>query len=389
VTDITVSPPVDQAELEAFVPIHRRTYFMSPEDGQAWADWVPRSNVRIARRGDRMVGGASLVPMGQWFGGRTVQMTGISAVGIEPAERATGAGTVLMKEILVELNRLRVPLSSLYPATQTVYRRCGYELAGNHIRYRLQTDHADTRDRSLQIELTEDREQVKRVYDEYARRTAGLLDRSEDMWKRVFEPYKQEATQAYVVIGNDGPEGYVVYHRTTGEGVRQHMYANTIALTPAAARRILTFVADHRSFAQTFNWTGPPADPFTFALSEPRREVQMSWPWMMRIVDVEIALRERGYPVGLSAELHLKVSDDLLPSNDGDFVLRVADGKCEIERGGQGSMSIDIRGLASLYTGYTSAHELLSTGYVDGPDSDLAKASAIFAGPAPWLADFF
>jgi predicted acetyltransferase len=253
----------------------------------------------------------------------------------------------------------------------------------------LQTDHADTRDRSLQIELTDDREQVKRVYDEYARRTAGLLDRSQDMWKRVFEPYKQEATQAYLVVGNDGPEGYVVYHRTTGEGVRQHMYANTIALTPAAARRILTFVADHRSFTQTFNWTGSPADPFTFLLSEPRREVQMSWPWMTRIVDVEGALRERGYPVGLEAELHLKVSDDLLGSNDGNFVLRVSDGKGRVERGGNGSLAIDIRGLAPLYTGYTSALELLSTGYVEGSDAELARASAIFAGPAPWLADFF
>ncbi len=45
-------------ELNAFVPIHRRTYFMSPDDGQAWADWVPAvENFRIARRGDRTIGG--------------------------------------------------------------------------------------------------------------------------------------------------------------------------------------------------------------------------------------------------------------------------------------------------------------------------------------------
>jgi predicted acetyltransferase len=36
-----------------------------------------------------------------------------------------------------------------------------------------------------------------------------------------------------------------------------------------------------------------------------------------------------------------------------------------------------------------SAHELLNTGYIDGPDADLSALSAAFAGPAPWLTDFF
>ena len=362
---------------------------MSPDDGQAWADWVPRENVRIARRGERMIGGAALVPMGQWFGGRPVKMTGISAVGIEPAERAGGAGGALMREIVLELHREGVPLSSLYPATNTVYRRCGYELAGSHIRYRLETDHADARDRSLRIELTEDREAIRRVYDEHARRTAGLVDRNDDLWNRVFETYKQEASQSYLVEGENGPEGYVVYYRTPREGMGQDMYANVVALTPDAARRIVTFVADHRSFIRTFNWNGSAGESINFVLSEPRATVKMSWPWMTRIVDVERALTDRGYPAGLIAELHLEVRDDLITDNDGPFVLRVRDGAGSVERGGRSKVSLDVRGLAPLYTGYTSAYELLNTGYIEGSDEDLAALSAVFAGPAPWSADFF
>lgn len=387
-SEITVAPPADVDEFKAFLPVHRRTYLMSPEDGETWAGKVDLENFRIARRGDRMVGGMTLRPMGQWFGGRAVPMTGIAAVGIEPQERASGAGTQFMRLILEELHASGVPISSLYPATQTVYRRCGYELAGDFIHYSINADEIDTRDRSLRIEHTTDHEAVISLYNQRAPRTAGLLDRTPRMWERVFEPFKSE-TDAYLVHGDDGPEGYIVYSRQRGEYVRAHMLADVVALTRAAAKRILTFVVDHKSFVEDLQWNGPPADPLTFMLAEPRRKVKMSWPWMLRIVDVRSALSERGYPVAVEAELHLQVRDEILTANDGAFVLRVGDGKGEVTPGGAGRLHIDVRGLASLYSGYVSAHELLATGYIEGREDDLLVADAVFAGPAPWLADFF
>jgi predicted acetyltransferase len=49
----------------------------------------------------------------------------------------------------------------------------------------------------------------------------------------------------------------------------------------------------------------------------------------------------------------------------------------------------DARGLAPLYTGYHSPFELRAAGRLDGPDSDLERLGAIFAGPAPWMRDGF
>jgi predicted acetyltransferase len=110
---------------------------------------------------------------------------------------------------------------------------------------------------------------------------------------------------------------------------------------------------------------------------------------MLRIVDVERALTERGYSLAVETEVHLDIRDDLLPANSGSWMLHVAGGKGHLSRGGRGSVSIDIRGLAALYTGFLGAEQLRTTGYVDGPGDDLARATAAFAGPAPWLADFF
>ncbi len=387
-SEIVVSAPSDASELEAYLPVHRRTYLMSPEISQRWMERVPNEHFRIAKRDDKPVGGAVVFPIGQWFGGRSVPSSGISAVGIEPAERASGAGTALMRAILTELHENGTALSSLYPATQTVYRRCGYELAGDNIRYRLGTDDVDVRDRALTIELSDDREVFAMLYSERARRTSAVLDRTTNFWKRLWEPWDGDV-QGYLVGGDDGPEGYVLYSLRAGEPMRNHMYADTVALTAAAARRILTFVADHRSFTQSFNWNGPPADAFTFHLAEPRRQVQLSWPWMMRIVDVERAFVERGYAMGLSHELHLDVADDVLPGNAGRYVLNVSGGKADVRKGGDGRLRVDVRGLAALYGGYMCAEDLVATGYIEAAESDLAAASAVFAGPAPWLADFF
>ncbi len=382
---LSVVAPSDLDELKAFLPVHLRTYRRSPEDAVEWAEALPVEHFRILRRGDRAIGGMNLIPMGQWFGGCIVEMTGIGSVGIEPAERASGAGTSFMTMVLEELHASGVAISTLYPATQTIYRRCGYELAGHFIRYRLATDHIDVRDRTLRVERTTDRDEIKRLYDERARRTNGVLDRGAFMWERVFRPDKADA---YVVTGIDGPEGYISYTRQQGDD-RDRMHAHVVALTRKAARRILTFIADHRSFAEAVEWTGAPADPFRFQLSEPRIDVHYSFPWMTRVVDVVAALTERGYADGLDAELHLRVRDDDLAANDGAFVLSVSGAKAQVRAGGTGALAIDVRGLAALYTGYASAYELVAAGYIEADERDLLTANAIFAGSTPWLADFF
>jgi predicted acetyltransferase len=50
---------------------------------------------------------------------------------------------------------------------------------------------------------------------------------------------------------------------------------------------------------------------------------------------------------------------------------------------------LDIRGLAPLYSGLFSAQQLASLGYLEGSEEVLAIATPLFAGPCPWMPDFF
>ena len=85
----------------------------------------------------------------------------------------------------------------------------------------------------------------------------------------------------------------------------------------------------------------------------------------------------------------MDVADDVLPSNNGRFVLRVVDGRGRVEKGGQGRLRLHIRDLAALYSGYLSPWELRGAGSLMGEATDLAAAALAFGGPRPWLPDMF
>jgi len=229
---------------------------------------------------------------------------------------------------------------------------------------------------------------MRALYAERGRRTAGNLDRNEYMWGRVMRAH-DTVLNAYLVARDGAPEGYIVYHQEQDGQDRNIVARDLVALTPDAARALLSFLAAHRSTVDSVEWNGSPADPLFFHM--PNQDYTVTWyeQWMLRVVDVRGALEARGYPAALETELSLEVRDDALGWNEGRWVLAVSGGRAQARAGGNGDLRLDARGLAALYSGYLSAEELLSVGYIEGAPETLARASLIFAGPTPWMVDEF
>ena len=393
--NLQISPPADEQEAVEFAKLSGQALFFHPADLEAWIKTEGLENVRLARVNGKLAGGLVRQPMGQWFGGKSVPMAGIRMVAVAPEHRAGGIGSQLMRATLEELHREGVPLSTLYPATQPVYRRPGFEQAGTRLCYRIPTRGIDLRDRTLTLrKITEsDMPQVREVYARRAKRTAGNLDRSEWLWARIFDPPSWVSpTYGYLTERAGKIEGYLVYSQkqdTASAHDNEVMVVDFVALTADAGRRLLTFLADHRSVAEHVSFCGAPADPLLYLPSEQTFKVTDRLDWMLRLVDVRAALTARGYPAGLTAELHLDVRDDVLPANNGHFVLHVADSRGQVAKGGRGELCIDVRGLAALYSGHLSPGELQATGYLEGSESAAACAGSVFAGPAPWMSDIF
>ncbi|NJK79187.1 MAG: GNAT family N-acetyltransferase [Chloroflexaceae bacterium] len=402
---LTYSPP-QPTELDALNRVIGTALYFSIDYMHGIFSDVGVENFRVVRRGGRVVGGVGLIPMGEWFGGASIPMVGISTVGIAPDQRGTGVGRFMLSEVVHELYATGVPIAGLYPATQHFYRTVGFERAGSRIRYELPLEVTEVRllPPTAPLEVipvdvgdTAAYEQMKQVYTAFARSTNGLLDRIESRWQRSFEPIlqtEQSIVLRFLVLHEGQPEGYVVYTQTAFHEPLQ--VVDWAVTTPRAAHQLLRLFAGSRSTTDHVRWNGGLFDPLVYALREQRfglanarASILQHWDWMLRIVDLVRALSLRPYPPGLAGELHLEVADDLLPANNGRFVLQIADGRGMVERGGAGRLRLDIRDMAPLYSSFMTPHELRLISTLDGLEPDMMLATAAFAGPRPWMSEIY
>lgn len=346
-------------------------------------------NFRVVRERSRIVGGLAIYQMGQWFGGKSVAMAGIAAVGVPPEQRGTGVAFELLSQTLQELHEREVPISTLYPATQRLYRKVGYEQGGYACVYEIPIHSIGLSDRTLPIQpvTSIDSEIFSDIYRQSAIKINGKLDRNQAIWSGIIQPREQEIIYAYLVGTQAQPEGYIILYQNAKES--QLVILDWVALTTAAAKQLWTFVADHRSQIETAVWRSSVVHPLLLFLPEQTAKVKNSSIWMLRIINVAKALSGRGYPDGVEAELHLAVQDDLLTDNNGNFILRVSGGSGEVTRGGRGDLQLNIRGLSPLYTGLYTPRQLEFSGFLEGSDRVIATATEIFASSVPWMADFF
>lgn len=396
----TVSAPKNASELSRLMDILSESFNFPREKAKRYQKLMGPRNFRVIRSGSTIMGGLGLIRMGQFFGGKSVPMTGIGAVGIAPEHRGSGAATMLMKAALREIRAERCPLSVLYPATLPLYRRVGYEQAGarNEIRISIRSIRCDQRDTTIEIRsvMPKDHAAIRKAYNAHAQRTSGNLDRGDFIWQRVGQPRDQVA-RGYMAVNRqtDRIEAYAYCMRVPSQDAAYSLQlSDLVSLTPAAGRRLLAFFADHQSMADALIFQGSEDDPILKLLPERRYASKLLDHWMLRIVDVKASLAGRGYSPIVTAEVHFDVVDDsVFPVNNGRCVLTVNDGRARVSSGGRGDLKIGIRGLAALYTGHMSPHDLITTGLMQiGPrasSESLSSAAALFAGPRPWIGDMF
>src|SRR5262245_55801150 len=123
-------PPRDEREFASWMAIVHRSFGLPLAELPAWSVQLGENTARVSRDRGAVIGALALLDMGQWFGGRSVPTGGVVAVGVEPFARGAGHGGALMRAVLGELAEKRCALSTLFPATNTFYRACGYEIAG-------------------------------------------------------------------------------------------------------------------------------------------------------------------------------------------------------------------------------------------------------------------
>ncbi len=380
---------LDAAAQVRLEEVTRQCFGGTPADTRAFFTLIGAQDCRVLRRDDEVVAGLGLYRMGLWLGGRSVPLAGVAAVGVPPEERGRGLARTLVGETLRELRAEGVALSALYASTERVYRAVGYEQAGSRYQYRAPIPSLAVRagdDLALRPIDPKDTLTLAPLYARWAAAGAGLLDRCPAIWQRLVRERESAPVRAYLA----GDEGYVVYAQRDGGSARYDLEVRDfVALTPRALRRLWAHLSSHHTVGGQVEWCGPAVDPRCAVLPEQVEAVARPERWMLRLVDLPAALTARGYPEPLDLTLDLEVTDALLPENAGRWRLQVAGGRAAVEAGGSGDLRADVRGLAPLYTGLHTAAEIATAGLLTGDPKALAKASLLFAGPAPWMPDYF
>ena len=365
--------------------------FVSPSDiGDIYIQRIGVENFRVIRQSGKLLGGLGMLPMGQWFGKRCVPMVGISGVGIAPEHRGLGGAIALMQQTVQELYASGVAISTLYPAAQPLYRKVGYEQGGSCCGWKIPVAQIQIQKPSLPIyPIPLDSQLFSTLYRQQSEYNNGCLDRHRCIWQEILRPISQETLYAYQFGSTDHPQGYIIFSQTRSEEDSILQIRDWAVLTAAAGHSLWSFLAGHRSQIDQVHWRGSAIDTLTLMLSEQAFQPRFVARWMLRVIDLRLALESRGYPANIEAELHLDIQDNLLPDNTGKFVLSVSQGEGQIRKGGRGALTLNIKGLGPLYSGLLSPHQLQLTGLLTGEEKALAIATQLFTGPFPWMPDFF
>ncbi len=397
-TDIGIPGEEHRAQV---AEVMRVALDLSPSFLEHQAPTLPLDRFRCAFDGDRVLATAAEREYRQWFGGRELSMSGIWGVATLPEHRGAGLATGTVSRLLHEAAERGIPVSALYPATLRPYRGLGYELAGTLTRHEVRLDDlprgAGGRLQVREYDPPSDLDGVRACYRRAMAGCTGPIDSDDPQWwpERILgRRTPDEPHRAVVTVGSDGRvEGYVsfVTERIQGDldstfGLRcRHLVATTIEAYAAQ----LAYLRGFRGLGQAVRFPGPPAEPLAMIVEEQRVRPVWSFRWMLRLLDVPAALRERGYPPA-TGETILAVEDGLLPQNRGPWRVIAEDGVIHVEPAeGARVRPLGVGALAAMFSGHLSPFAAARLGLLEADDPAVPFLARLFAGPPPFMLDFF
>lgn len=349
----------------------------------------------------RLCAMAGTYGMAQYFGGRAVPMGGLASVAVFPDRRGEGLAKHVCTASLRAMRERGEVISSLYPATTSLYRALGWEVAGLYLWQKLVPTvlHALPQPgrKALRPAPLEDLSLLRDCYDRMAAGCPGFLARGDAWWDRLAFVWKSHSIYA---VSNErgGLDGYLVYLKLDGEysglgGPFRIAVRELVACTRDAALALWRLCGQWSTQVSDVFAVGTLDDTLLFVSPDQVLQPLAQIRWMTRIVDAPGAIAARGFPECLDVEAPLALRDALFPENDGSFVLRVRKGQGELARSSRATSdapSLEIGGLASLYTGFASTSRLARAGLLEGGSPAARDAlDAAFAGPAPTCQDEF
>ena len=349
--------------------------------------------------GDRLVGTALYHDMRQWWYGRAVPMAGVAGVKVAPEYRGQGVGRALMTALADLMTMRGYPIAVLFPATMTIYRSLGWEIAGHLHEAVLPSralgalPRADVKAAGIRRPGPDDAAEVLEVIGRAhaEARDCGPVSWDETTMRRwLTRPGTYADRHRYAYLSQDG---FLAYHWRHGHA--EIFVDRLVATTAPATAALWAVAASNSSVAETVRALVGPSDPLWWMLREQDANIAERQSWMLRLLDAPAAIAARGFPA-TDLAVPLQLTDDLRPANTGRWELTVRAGTGRLtpcrtsqvpapaDPASPGGPALDLgaRGLAALYAG-TPVATLRRAGLAAGgsPAADAALDGAFAATP--------
>ena len=332
---------------------------------------------------------ATVLPLEVFVDGSPAPMGGVSAVMAHPAYRRRGYAGELVRAVLAEMREKGTHLSMLWPFAHAFYRAYGWELAGEAVEYTLKPTDLPTspEQRRVRAYREEDLPRLMDLLDGEAAGQALCVRRDERTW--LGRALGGEGNEAAVYERDGRVEGYAIYRmspaREDREPHRLLSVRELVAGTRPAREALLSFVAAHDPLEFEVKYSTPRGEPLHPYLRNSYVKAEVSPEFMLRLVDVEGALKLLDLPErDAGTPLTLEVTDDVIPENTGTYT--VAGGEVARDTEADARVALDVRALAQLYAGYLPARGLARHGLAEPslPEA-LRLLEELFPPGDPWV----
>ncbi len=342
----------------------------------------------------RMAASYSCLPFTMRANGRAVAMGGVTAVGTLPEFRRQGLLRAITTRSLTDMRERGQAVASLWASQAAIYQRYGYALSSANVTYRIDTVDVGFADgdsgsaRVSRVEPDTGFEVLKKIYIDFVAQRMCYLHRAKPLWMNNVlssTPLTGPAHIAVAYASDGAPTGYVVYH-VRNEKVahptraQELLVKDFIWLTADAYRSLWSWLGRHDLVGRITWMRAPVDDPAPELFVEPRLlNAQSRDGLWLRIVDAAAALAQRGYQADGAITLDI-AKDDLTPWNAGRLKLECSpDGATTTPSRANADITLSVKVLASLYSGFRSARQLAQWGMIDGDDAAIERATRIFA----------
>lgn len=301
-----------------------------------------------------------------YLNGSRVGLGGIGAVSTLGTARNRGAVKACLGESLRIMYDRGYVLSALAPFKYEFYRKYGWELGYSSCCVGFSVDSIPDYEKSGSSVLINGMEECtmpKSVYDPFAEKHNGCLDRNEKAWKTVFNSAFDRGDRSVVccIDGKNRPCCYAVFSVENDVFTVSELIYDGIP----ALKTFLSFVRAHSAQCRSvklINICEP--DDFVDIIPSTRIDISCYQGMMQRVVNAESALKL--YPYTGDGKVTVLLDDPMLKENCGRFTVTVSGGKAaDVERGGeQVDITVDIREFSQLMTGFRDIGSLERLGRI-------------------------